>query len=215
MIWCLPDWHLKALFWKVSRFNAQLLFALEEWLSQHFKFLPWNLNLFGFFFPFWIFVLHSNTLLALGRLKGVSVRNIIWGNTRYFPAQKKRCGGGGETTSETLQKYLFVLCSTALNFFSSFEPLRSVTCWQHFTWNVSFVWFETAEIRTPKWVDYNTERSIRLYCPSSISLLMTNVDQLMVYLIFLFIHKSRFVSRSLFHSFASWKSSEEKQFTDS
>lgn len=175
IIWCLSDWLLKALFWKMAHFNSQLLFALEEWLFQHFKFLLWDLN----FFLFWIFVLHSSTHLALGRLRGVSVRKHHPREHKILHSTKKRCGGGGEKTSQALQKYLFVLCSTDLKVFSSFQPLKSVTCWQLFKWNVSFVGFETAEVITPKGEDYNTERNISMYSTSSTSLLMTSVDQLM------------------------------------
>lgn len=171
----IADLILKALFWKMTRFNSQLLFTAEEWLFQHSKFLLWDF----FFFLFWIFVLYSSTHLALGRLKGVSVRKHHLREHKILHSTKKRCGGGGEKTSEALQKYLFGLCSTALKLFSSFEPLKSVTCWQLFTWNVSFVWFETAETITPKWGDYNTERNISMYCTSSVSILMTSVDQLM------------------------------------
>lgn len=135
--------------------------------------------------------------------------NIIQGNTRYFTAQKKRCGGGGEKTSEALQKYLFVLCSKALKLFSNFEPLESVTCWQHFTRNVSFVWFETAEIITSKWKNYNIESNISMYCTSSTSLLMTSVEQFTQYLFFLL--TKEVLSLYLFSTLASWKTLEEKK----
>lgn len=142
---------------------------------MHFSFLLWRL----IYFLFWIFLLHSGTYLACGRLKGVSVGKHHPREHKILHSTKKRCGGGGEKTSEALQKYLFVLCSKALKLFSSFEPLESVTCWQHFTCNVSFVWFETAEIITPKWKNYNTERNIRTYCTSSTALFMTSVEQFM------------------------------------
>lgn len=158
-----------------------------------FKFLLWE-----FFFLFWIFILHSSTHLALGRLKGVSVRKYHLREHKILHCTKKRCGVGGEKTSEALQKFFFVLCSTALKLFNSFESLKSVTCWQLFTWNVSFVWFETAEIIIPKWEDYNTERNISMYCTSSTSLLMTIVDQLMEYPAFYLYSPEEFTSTRVF-----------------
>lgn len=160
---------LRTLFWKMAHLNFQLLFGTGKITFPALKFLLWD-----FFFLFWIFFLHSSMHLALGRLKGVSVRKYHLREHKILHCtKKKRCGVGGEKTSEALQKYLFVLCSTALKLFNSFEPLKSVTCWQLFTWNVSFVWFETAEIITPKWEDYNTERKIAMYFTSSTTLLMT------------------------------------------
>lgn len=61
-------------------------------------------------FLFWTFVLHSSTHLALGRLKGVSVGKHHLREHKILHSTKKRCGGGGEKTSEAFQKYLFLFC---------------------------------------------------------------------------------------------------------
>lgn len=158
----------------MPHFNSQLLFALKEWLFQHSKFLL--LDFFFFFLSILDFCLTFQHTFSLSQIERCLCQEISFKGTQDTSQHKKRCGGGGEKTSETLQKYLFVLCFTALKLFSSFELLKSVTCWQLFTWNVSFVWFETAEIIIPKWQGYNTERNISMHCISCTSILMTSVD---------------------------------------
>lgn len=141
-----------------------------------FKFLLWE-----FLFLFWNFVLHSSMHLALGRLKGVSVRKYHLREHKILHCTKKKVWCRRRENIRSIAKIPFCFVFHSFETFQQLWTNKKCNLLTTFTWNVSFMWFEIAEIITPKWEHYNTERNISVYCTSSTSLLMTSVNQLMEY----------------------------------
>lgn len=80
-----------------------------------FKFLLWE-----FFFLFWIFILHSSTHLALGRLKGVSVRKYHLREHKILHCTKKKVWCRRRENIRSIAKILFCFV------FHSFETFQQL-----------------------------------------------------------------------------------------